>query len=210
MTLRAALNPADFRLDNSPQRLSNSCPSPRAGSQSMVVSCLGGGPGWLSTLPLFPSWRSPSLTSERAGLPAYELMSPLTSMSKITSSMSGKVNFISQHWACWLDFPVIRDSENKTCCVLCLHVFITCPFLPAGLRKHDVCFLITVRPNLVYGTRFDRRQPFLEQTGVAYVRGCEVQGMLDERGRVIEEGALTSTQTHIHTRRVSFLLLDSQ
>eukprot|EP00066_Takifugu_rubripes_P001547 XP_003962796.1 PREDICTED: intron-binding protein aquarius [Takifugu rubripes] len=57
-----------------------------------------------------------------------------------------------------------------------------------GLRKHDVCFLITVRPNLVYGTRFDRRQPFLEQTGVAYVRGCEVQGMLDEKGRVIEEG----------------------
>ncbi|CAG10389.1 unnamed protein product [Tetraodon nigroviridis] len=57
-----------------------------------------------------------------------------------------------------------------------------------GLRKHDVCFLITVRPNLVYGTRFDRRQPFLEQTGVVYVRGCEVQGMLDEKGRVIEEG----------------------
>ncbi|RVE57414.1 hypothetical protein OJAV_G00216000 [Oryzias javanicus] len=57
-----------------------------------------------------------------------------------------------------------------------------------GLRKHDVCFLITVRPNLPYGTRFDRRQPFMEQTGLAYVRGCEVQGMLDEKGRVIEEG----------------------
>lgn len=58
----------------------------------------------------------------------------------------------------------------------------------AGLRKHDVCFLITVRPNLPYGTRFDRRQNFVEQTGLAYVRGCEVQGMLDDRGRVIEEG----------------------
>lgn len=57
-----------------------------------------------------------------------------------------------------------------------------------GLRKHDVCFLITVRPNLPYGTRFDRRQNFVEQTGLAYVRGCEVQGMLDDRGRVIEEG----------------------
>ncbi|MEQ2209576.1 hypothetical protein XENOCAPTIV_001144 [Xenoophorus captivus] len=56
-----------------------------------------------------------------------------------------------------------------------------------GLRKHDVCFLITVRPMLLYGTRFDRRQPFLDQTGLVYVRGCEVQGMLDEKGRVIEE-----------------------
>ncbi|MEQ2311069.1 hypothetical protein AMECASPLE_015812, partial [Ameca splendens] len=41
---------------------------------------------------------------------------------------------------------------------------------------------------LLYGTRFDRRQPFLDQTGLVYVRGCEVQGMLDEKGRVIEEG----------------------
>uniref|UniRef100_A0AAQ4S0I3 RNA helicase aquarius n=1 Tax=Gasterosteus aculeatus aculeatus TaxID=481459 RepID=A0AAQ4S0I3_GASAC len=57
-----------------------------------------------------------------------------------------------------------------------------------GLRKHDVCFLITVRPNLLYGTRFDRRQSFVEQTGLGYVRGCEVQGMLDDKGRVIEEG----------------------
>uniref|UniRef100_A0A665WP71 RNA helicase aquarius n=1 Tax=Echeneis naucrates TaxID=173247 RepID=A0A665WP71_ECHNA len=57
-----------------------------------------------------------------------------------------------------------------------------------GLRKHDVCFLITVRPMLLYGTRFDRRQSFVEQTGLVYVRGCEVQGMLDDKGRVIEEG----------------------
>ncbi|XP_061752043.1 RNA helicase aquarius isoform X2 [Nerophis ophidion] len=57
-----------------------------------------------------------------------------------------------------------------------------------GLRKHDVCFLITVRPNLAYGTRFDRRQSFVEQAGLVHVRGCEVQGMLDDKGRVIEEG----------------------
>uniref|UniRef100_A0A672MSB9 Intron-binding protein aquarius n=1 Tax=Sinocyclocheilus grahami TaxID=75366 RepID=A0A672MSB9_SINGR len=57
-----------------------------------------------------------------------------------------------------------------------------------GLRKHDVCFLITVRPNLLFGTRFDRRQPFVDQAGLVYVRGCEVQGMLDDKGRVIEEG----------------------
>ncbi|KAM9294455.1 RNA helicase aquarius [Gastrophryne carolinensis] len=57
-----------------------------------------------------------------------------------------------------------------------------------GLRKHDVCFLITLRPMAPYGTKIDRRQSIVEQTGLMYVRGCEVQGMLDEKGRVIEEG----------------------
>lgn len=66
--------------------------------------------------------------------------------------------------------------------------FSHCSLVITGLRKHDVCFLITVRPNLLYGTRFDRRQPFVDQAGLVYVRGCEVQGMLDDKGRVIEEG----------------------
>lgn len=60
----------------------------------------------------------------------------------------------------------------------------------SGLRKHDVCFLITVRPVRLYGTKFDRRQPFVDQTGLVYVRGCEIQGMLDDKGRVIEEGMI--------------------
>lgn len=66
-----------------------------------------------------------------------------------------------------------------------------CSFWGSGLRKHDVCFLITVRPMQPYGTKFDRRQPFVEQTGLVYVRGCEIQGMLDEKGRVIEEGMIS-------------------
>uniref|UniRef100_A0A8C7BAA7 RNA helicase aquarius n=1 Tax=Neovison vison TaxID=452646 RepID=A0A8C7BAA7_NEOVI len=53
---------------------------------------------------------------------------------------------------------------------------------------HDVCFLITVRPTKPYGTKFDRRRPFIEQIGLVYVRGCEIQGMLDDKGRVIEDG----------------------
>lgn len=68
--------------------------------------------------------------------------------------------------------------------------FTQCSFLDSGLRKHDVCFLVTVRPTQPYGTKFDRRRPFVEQTGLVYVRGCEIQGMLDEKGRVIEEGIM--------------------
>lgn len=63
-----------------------------------------------------------------------------------------------------------------------------CLYISPGLRKHDVCFLITVRPTKPYGTKFDRRRPFIEQVGLVYVRGCEIQGMLDDKGRVIEDG----------------------
>ncbi|UYV62253.1 AQR [Cordylochernes scorpioides] len=57
-----------------------------------------------------------------------------------------------------------------------------------NLRKHDVCFLITVRPTRNYGKRYDYKQPFIPQVGLTYVRGCEIEGMLDTNGRVIEEG----------------------
>lgn len=57
-----------------------------------------------------------------------------------------------------------------------------------ALRKHDVCFLITVRPRSEIGTPFRFRDPFVPQVGLTYVRGCEIEGLLDVSGRVIEEG----------------------
>ncbi|XP_017468597.1 PREDICTED: intron-binding protein aquarius [Rhagoletis zephyria] len=57
-----------------------------------------------------------------------------------------------------------------------------------NLRKHDVCFLITVQPTKPYGTKYNPREPFIPQVGLVYVRGCEVEGMLDANGRVIEDG----------------------
>lgn len=48
-----------------------------------------------------------------------------------------------------------------------------------------------MRPTKPYGTKFDRRRPFIEQVGLVYVRGCEIQGMLDDKGRVIEDGTVT-------------------
>ncbi|KAK3865594.1 hypothetical protein Pcinc_028805 [Petrolisthes cinctipes] len=54
-----------------------------------------------------------------------------------------------------------------------------------ALRKHDVCLLLSIiRPK-------DVPSPdgyFPDEWGIRYVRGCEVEGMLDENGRVIEEG----------------------
>ncbi|KAG8194552.1 hypothetical protein JTE90_013299 [Oedothorax gibbosus] len=57
-----------------------------------------------------------------------------------------------------------------------------------ALRKHDVCFLVTVKPKLSPGTAYDNKKPFVPQVGLAYVRGCEIEGMLGPTGKVIEEG----------------------
>jgi intron-binding protein aquarius len=56
------------------------------------------------------------------------------------------------------------------------------------LRKHDICFLVTCKPSTKAGTAYDYRQPFIPQVGLTYVRGCEIEGMLNTDGRVIEEG----------------------
>lgn len=57
-----------------------------------------------------------------------------------------------------------------------------------NLRKHDVCFLITVQPIVGIGTKYNPKEPFVSQFGLKYVRGCEIEGMLDQNGRVIEDG----------------------
>jgi intron-binding protein aquarius len=57
-----------------------------------------------------------------------------------------------------------------------------------ALRKHDVCFLITCRPSTSRDTTLDLKSQFIPQVGLMSVRGCEVEGMLDENGKVIEEG----------------------
>ena len=56
-----------------------------------------------------------------------------------------------------------------------------------GLKKHDIIFLLTISPKLTYGTPFDSKINFLHQYGVEYVRGVEVEGYLDNEGRVIED-----------------------
>lgn len=57
-----------------------------------------------------------------------------------------------------------------------------------NLRKHDVCFLVCVQPTCPIGTKYNQREPFIPQVGLISVRGCEIEGMLDANGRVIEDG----------------------
>lgn len=55
------------------------------------------------------------------------------------------------------------------------------------LRKHDVCFLIGLDPVLPQGSKFDFNAEFIPQVGLKYVRGCEIEGMLDPHGKLIED-----------------------
>lgn len=51
-------------------------------------------------------------------------------------------------------------------------------------------FLVTIRATAGPGQKYDKTRPFKAQYGVEYVRGCEIEGMLDEQGKVIEEGGM--------------------
>ncbi|KRX19899.1 Intron-binding protein aquarius [Trichinella nelsoni] len=79
------------------------------------------------------------------------------------------------------------------------------------LRKHDVGFLLTIRPTALPGTLYCPSEPFLPQIPVVYVRGCEIEGMLGVDGNVIEEYAPPEAKlgftNNVRTFRV---LLDCQ
>ena len=66
-----------------------------------------------------------------------------------------------------------------------------------------------MRPTKPYGTKFDRRRPFIEQVGLVYVRGCEIQGMLDDKGRVIEDGMVICIFERVCVHNDKFLCLFS-
>lgn len=41
---------------------------------------------------------------------------------------------------------------------------------------------------MILGTKYSHKLPFVPQVGLTTVRGCEIEGMLDSNGRVIEDG----------------------
>lgn len=74
------------------------------------------------------------------------------------------------------------------------------------------CSLCSHIVNLIVylGTSLTYNASFLEQTGVTYVRGCELEGMLDQNGRVIEEGPDPKPELSGDTRTYRLLLDQNQ
>lgn len=79
-----------------------------------------------------------------------------------------------------------------------------------GLRKHDVAFLITLRPPGDIGKKYDYHAPFIPQVGLMFVRGCEIEGMLDSEGKVIEEGPEPKPELSGDTRTYRIFLDPNQ
>lgn len=58
-----------------------------------------------------------------------------------------------------------------------------------SLRKHDVGFLVTLKPINTKEQRYDNKLSFLSQMGQVIVRGCEIEGLLNEEGKLISESS---------------------
>jgi intron-binding protein aquarius len=54
-----------------------------------------------------------------------------------------------------------------------------------ALRKHDIGFLVTLKPVNTKEQKYDSKLSFLSQMGGVIVRGCEVEGLLNEDGKLI-------------------------
>lgn len=76
-----------------------------------------------------------------------------------------------------------------------------------SLRRHDVGFLITVRPPNTEPVVYNFKSPFIPQVGLVHVRGCEVEGMLDPYGKLIDDNT-TETPTFDNDYRIYRVWLD--
>jgi intron-binding protein aquarius len=84
-----------------------------------------------------------------------------------------------------------------------------------NLRKHDIAFLVTLKPNNTPEQHYNPNESFIQQVGLQYVRGCEIEGILNDEGKVIGEDIPISKNdndsrvkfsSHMRTYR---LILDS-
>ena len=56
-----------------------------------------------------------------------------------------------------------------------------------SLRKHDIGFLISLKPSNTPEQRYNPSESFLSQMGSVTVRGCEIEGLLNEDGKLITD-----------------------
>ena len=57
-----------------------------------------------------------------------------------------------------------------------------------NLRRHDVIFLVALDPKKNIGDKFSFDADFIDEFGVKFVRGAEIEGLLNEEGKLYEEG----------------------
>lgn len=75
-----------------------------------------------------------------------------------------------------------------------------------SLRKYDIGFLVTLRPSNTKEQKYNPKESFLKQMGLVCVRGCEIEGLLNEAGKLVEEGpniAKPKFETSLRAFRIS-------
>jgi len=79
-----------------------------------------------------------------------------------------------------------------------------------SLRRHDIGFLISLKPFNTPEQRYNPKESFLSQMGQVVVRGCEVEGLLNEEGKMIgEDGPNQNKIKFSGTKRTLRVFLDS-
>jgi len=76
-----------------------------------------------------------------------------------------------------------------------------------SIRKHDIGFLVSLKPTNACEQRYDRKDSFLKQVGLVTVRGCEIEGLLNDDGKIINEDSQNKKFTGF--KRTFRVLLDS-
>jgi intron-binding protein aquarius len=67
------------------------------------------------------------------------------------------------------------------------------------VRRHDIGFLVTIKPTNTQDQHYNRNEPFCEQMGLVAVRGCEIEGILDEDGKLLNEEKLNYNHKPTYT-----------
>lgn len=95
-----------------------------------------------------------------------------------------------------------------TYCLFCIIIYLLYLILYPVFLYHLKHSYMYIYCNL--GTKYDYRKSMTDQAGIVYVRGCEVEGMLDASGRVIEEGPEPKPELEGDTRTFRLLLDPNQ
>jgi intron-binding protein aquarius len=79
----------------------------------------------------------------------------------------------------------------------------------SSLRKHDIGFLVSLKPRNTPEQRYNAADSFLSQMGAVSVRGCELEGVINEDGKLIGEDVNQQKQKFEGFNRTYRVLLDS-
>jgi intron-binding protein aquarius len=78
-----------------------------------------------------------------------------------------------------------------------------------SLRKHDIGFLVSLKPSNTPEQRYNPKESFLSQMGHVVVRGCEIEGVLNEDGKLLSDDQPNNQKKFANFKRTYRVYLDT-